>query len=36
MVLKADLADRQRDLQAAKAERQAEEQRAWQTEDELK
>lgn len=36
MVLKADLADRQRDLQAAKAERQSEEQKAWETEDELK
>ena len=36
MVLKADLADRQRDLHAAKAERQSEEQKAWQTEDELK
>lgn len=36
MVLKNDLADRQRELQAAKNERQAEEQAAWQTEDELK
>ena len=36
MVLKADLADKQRDLQIAKSERQSEEQKAWETEDELK